>query len=176
MPGPRHQGWQQRVDALNLQQRDKIKTMNPFIPRGFLPIVFAALLASGCQQRDEQPPATPATEAAPDLAAPVETRNDFPTLARVEYVMQCMLERGGQNYDNLYHCVCAADTLASKLSYEEFAQAQAFTYLYNTPGERGGEFRDPPQSRELRTRLKEAKALAQATCFPDLPKKPGESK
>lgn len=83
--------------------------------------------------------------------------------------MQCMLEHGGQNYDNLYHCVCVADTLASQLRYEEFAQAQTFTYLYNTPGERGGEFRDPPQSGQLRTRLKEAKALAQQKCFPQLP-------
>lgn len=150
--------------------------MKTFIPRGLLPIVFAAGLVSGCQQRDEELPVTPATEDSPGSTAPAEDRNDFPTLARVEYVMQCMLEHGGQNYDNLYHCACAADVLATKLSYEEFAQAQAFTYLYNTPGERGGEFRDPPQSSELRTRLKEAKALAQSTCFPALPNGTGEKK
>jgi hypothetical protein len=82
-----------------------------------------------------------------------------------------MQEQGGQDYDNLYHCVCAADTIASKLSYQDFAQAQTFTYLFGMAGERGGEFRDPPQSEQLRTRLKEAKALAQDTCFPKRPEK-----
>lgn len=144
--------------------------MKTVMNRGFLPIVLAAGLLAGCQQRSEPSPAAPSDAASPSVGAAPENRNDFPTLARVEYVLQCMLEHGGQNYDNLYHCVCAADTLASRLSYEEFAQAQTFSYLYNMPGERGGEFRDPPQSKELRSRLKEAKALAQTTCFPALPK------
>ena len=123
-----------------------------------------ALLGCGSEQTEQasQPPPS-ATE------SNIERSNDFPTLARVEYVLQCMLEHGGQNYDNLYHCVCAADTLASHLTYDEFAQAQTFTYLYNTPGERGGEFRDPPQSKDLRTRLKEAKVSAQQKCFPAPP-------
>jgi len=134
------------------------------ILRELLPLALAAIALPGCKGQVEPtpPPAAraPATSEAPRL------ENDFPTLARVEYVMQCMQEHGGQNYDNLYHCVCAADTIASKLSYEDFGQAQTFTYLFSMAGERGGEFRDPPQSEELRTRLKEAKALAQGTCFP----------
>jgi len=101
-------------------------------------------------------------------AAQVQTKpaNDFPTLSRVEYVLQCMGQNGGQNYDNLYHCTCAVDHIASKMSHEEFDQAQAFTYLFNTPGERGGEFRDPPQSEKLRALLKSTKAEAAEICFP----------
>ncbi|WP_045223306.1 hypothetical protein [Methyloterricola oryzae] len=99
-------------------------------------------------------------------AAAAAAVNDFPTQARVEYVLGCMQEHGGQNYDNLYHCVCSADKIASKMSYEEFGQAQTFTFLFNTPGERGAEFRDPPQSDKLRKKLKEAKAEAAAACFP----------
>jgi hypothetical protein len=106
-----------------------------------------------------------APQPAPTAAAPAAPVNDFPTQTRVEYVLQCMQEHGGQNYDNLYHCVCAADKIAARMSHEEFDQAQTFAYLYNTPGERGGEFRDPPQSKKLRDRLKEAKAEA-AACFP----------
>lgn len=103
----------------------------------------------------------------PKAASPAPTEvNDFPTQARVEYVLGCMQEHGGQNYDNLYHCVCSADKIASKMSYDEFSQAQTFTFLFNTPGERGGEFRDPPQSDKLRKKLKEAKAEAATACFP----------
>ena len=102
----------------------------------------------------------------PKPQQPAAESNDFPTQARVEYVMQCMQEHGGQNYDNLYHCVCSVDKIAAKMSHEEFAQAQTFTYLFNTPGERGAEFRDPPQSDKLRKKLKEVKAEAAAACFP----------
>lgn len=125
--------------------------------------LLSALLGACASAPQSQ---APQTNAAP--AAPV---NDFPTLTRVEYVLQCMQEHGGQNYDNLYHCVCAADKVAGRMTREEFDQAQTFTYLYNTPGERGAEFRDPPQSKKLRDRLKEAKAEA-AACFPAKPGKP----
>ena len=144
--------------------------MNNTNPGTRWPILLVALAASGCnekaQETDKNPSAslTPATGTEGD-----RTVNDFPTLARVEYVLQCMLEHGGQNYDNLYHCACAADTIASKMSFEDFGQAQTFTYLFSTPGERGGQFRDPPESQRLRGLLKDSKALAQAKCFPDAP-------
>lgn len=155
------------MNTENSTQRSIMK--HPSLTR-CLPLLSALLPLAGCKQNVEptavaQPPQT----VSPTPAVIPESGNNFPTLARVEYVLQCMLEHGGQNYDNLYHCVCAADTIAGKLSYEEFAQAQTFTYLYNMPGERGGQFRDPPQSGELRTRLKEAKALANSTCFPEKP-------
>jgi hypothetical protein len=114
--------------------------------------------------------AAPAKEA----AAPKETRpkdtNDFPTQARVEYVMQCMAEHGGQNLDNMYHCVCAIDKIASKMRFQEYSEALTFTYMFDTPGEKGGEFRDPPKSKELRDKLKEAKKEAEG-CFPESPGK-----
>lgn len=121
----------------------------------------AALLLAACAS---QPPAPPAVDAVPQPA------NDFPTQARVEYVLQCMQEHGGQNYNNLYHCVCAVDKLAGQLRYQEFSEAQTFTYLFDTPGERGAEFRDPPQSKTLRDKLKEARKAVEAACFPALPK------
>ncbi|BBA34158.1 uncharacterized protein sS8_2206 [Methylocaldum marinum] len=117
-------------------------------------VVMALILASGCTST---PPAPP-TEA--------KDANDFPTLARVEYVLQCMQEHGGQNYNNLYHCTCSVDKIASRMSYDEFVQAQTFTYGISVAGERGAEFRDPPESAKLRERYKEAKKYAQEACFP----------
>ena len=99
-----------------------------------------------------------------DAAAPAT--NDFPTLARVEYVLQCMQQHGGQNYNTLYGCTCSVDKVASQLNYAEFSEAQTFTYLRSTPGEAGGLFRDPPRSKVLRERFQEARTLAEQACFP----------
>jgi len=134
-------------------------------------LFLLAATAAGCQ-REAPPTETEVSVTAPQpqpAATGERTVNDFPTLARVEYVLQCMLEHGGQNYDNLYHCTCAADVLASKMSYDDYSQSLTFTYMFSMPGERGGEFRDPPESKRLRELLKESKALAQSRCFPDVP-------
>jgi hypothetical protein len=125
--------------------------------------VLALGLALGLGGCSSQP--TPATA----TAKPV---NDYPTQARVEYVFQCMNEHGGQNYDNLYHCVCTADKIAEKIPYEDFAQAQTFTNFLGLAGDRGAEFRDPPQSEKLRSQLKETKKAAEDACFPKVIKNP----
>lgn len=91
--------------------------------------------------------------------------NDFPTQARVEFVLGCMEELGGQSYDTLYRCVCLIDKIAESMSYEEFAEAQVFSQLRSTPGERGGVFRDPEQARSLTDKLNAATARGRAACF-----------
>ncbi len=91
--------------------------------------------------------------------------NDFPTLARVEYVLACMYQNGNQNYDTLYQCSCSADKIAERLSFEDYSEAQTFTMLRRTPGEKGGVFRDPPRARELREALADAESYARASCF-----------
>ena len=91
--------------------------------------------------------------------------NDFPTQARVEFVLGCMNEQGGQTYDTLYPCVCLIDMIAAEMSYEEFAAAQVFSQLRSTPGERGGVFRDPDQAKSLTEKLDAATERGKAACF-----------
>ena len=127
-------------------------------------LLASMMLMAGCDQ-------APPQQASPPPASPTETPlvvqvNDFPTLTRVEYVLSCMQQRGGKNYDNLYHCVCAADKIAAKMPHEEFMQAQTFKTNKNLAGERGGVFRDPPQSKILRDKLKNVTDEAVASCFP----------
>lgn len=113
-------------------------------------IALVGFVLSGCAAQSKTQPLAP---------------NDFPTLARVEYVFECMQKHGGQNYDNLYHCSCALDELAKQLSYQEYSEAIVFTKLRTMPGEAGGVFRDPPQADKLRAKLKAAEEAAQAVCF-----------
>ena len=93
--------------------------------------------------------------------------NDFPTQARVEFVLGCMNEQGGQSYDNLYKCVCLVDAIAAEMSHDEFAQAQVFTQLRSTAGERGGVFRDPEQARTLSAKLAAVIERGKAACLID---------
>lgn len=91
--------------------------------------------------------------------------NDFPTQARVEFVLGCMSERGGLSYDTLYPCVCLIDRIAESMSYDEFAEAQVFAQLRSTPGERGGVFRDPDQAETLTAKLESAQEEGESSCF-----------
>ncbi|WP_020562882.1 hypothetical protein [Methylosarcina fibrata] len=102
------------------------------------------------------------TEAAGQPAALV---NDFPTRDRVEYVLNCVAQHGGLTYITQYACGCKIDKIAEKMTFAEFEAAKTFTYLKSTPGESGGIFRDPKQSKDLRKLLKEAEAYAERMCF-----------
>jgi hypothetical protein len=99
------------------------------------------------------------------LVPGITLANDFPTQARVEFVLGCMSEQGGQSYDTLYKCVCLVDAIAVEMSYDEFAQAQVFSQLRSTPGERGGVFRDPDQARTLVAKLQAATERGKAKCL-----------
>ena len=94
------------------------------------------------------------------------TANDFPTQARVEFVLACMGERGGQSYDTLYPCICMIDRIASRIAYQEYTAAETLSFLYGTPGERGGMFRDAaPQSRKRIKAFRTLRREAEAACF-----------
>ncbi|MEW6038130.1 MAG: hypothetical protein AB1648_07780 [Pseudomonadota bacterium] len=140
-----------------------------FPARTTRPLALTLLLA-GLNACDPQPvqPKVQASAASGQPDAP-QGASDFPTLTRVEYVLQCMQEQGGQNYDNMYHCACAVDVVAKAMTPDEYDQAVTFTNLFGMAGERGSVFRDPPQSEQLRKKLKDAKAAANDTCFPKTP-------
>ena len=92
--------------------------------------------------------------------------NDFPTQARVEFVLSCMDERGGQSYNSFYPCICAVDKIASRMPYREYTAAETLSFLYGTPGERGGFFRDAaPRSRERIKVFQAVREEAEAACF-----------
>lgn len=98
--------------------------------------------------------------------ASTEEYNDFPTLARVEYVLRCMDHHGGQIYENMYSCVCSIDRIATVFSYDDFVRAEVLAQLRTTPGERGGLFREG--GRELVAKYLEVTEAAEESCFSSL--------
>ncbi len=91
--------------------------------------------------------------------------NEYPTRDRVDYVLNCVAQHGGLTYITQYACGCKIDKIAEKLSFTEFEAATTFGFMRKTPGESGGVFRDPKESKSLRQRLKEADAYAERMCF-----------
>ena len=56
--------------------------------------------------------------------------NDFPTLAKSEFVFACM-SSNESNRDFMAKCSCAIDEIAKRISYEEYAQAEAIARLWD---------------------------------------------
>jgi hypothetical protein len=49
--------------------------------------------------------------------------HNYPTVARVEFVQDCIARHGGK-LENLYQCSCAIDRIANSLSYDEFVDVR----------------------------------------------------
>ena len=124
----------------------------------FLSLSLCAAIA-GCTTTPEKK-----VEQAP--VEPTPSANDYPTRDRVEYVLNCVAQHGGLTYITQYACGCKIDKIAEKMTFKEFEDAKTFSYLSKgQTGDAGAVFRDPAQSKDLRTRLKEAEAYAEKSCF-----------
>lgn len=99
------------------------------------------------------------------LAAGPARANDFPTLARVQYVQQCQNANPGPLFEMQSKCSCALDQLAGQLSYEQFDTLKTVTDAMSIGGERGGALRDNPQVRPMMEQLRKLEAQAASACF-----------
>jgi hypothetical protein len=102
-----------------------------------------------------------AAMAAPGLADPVQ--NDYPTIARVEYVVDCIRTTGPAE-ENVYKCACVIDRIAEKLKYDDYVEASTFSKYASTAGERGGVFRDPDEAKQKTKLYRETETGAFKAC------------
>ena len=89
--------------------------------------------------------------------------HNYPTLARVEFVQECIARHGGK-LENLYQCSCAIDRIANSLSYDEFVEASTYAKYSTLPGEGGGIFRDSDTAKQMAKRYRETEAEAYRSC------------
>jgi hypothetical protein len=90
--------------------------------------------------------------------------NDYPTVARADYVFACM-KAGGETRSRLEQCSCSIDIIASILPYDRYVTAETLLSLAQTPGERGGTFRSTEQAKAALNDLRRAQAEAEVRCF-----------
>jgi len=89
----------------------------------------------------------------------------YPTEETVRFVMDCMLELGGQNDHNLYTCVCRHDVMEKEIPvYDDYNGARIYERFKVMPGEKGAFFRDNDVGAELHERLLAARDIANAEC------------
>ncbi len=101
------------------------------------------------------------------LPAAASAANDFPTVARVEYVLDCMREAKTPPQESLYKCSCVIDNIAQKVSYDEFIELSTLANAIPIAGERGGALRDLKDGRKRVSSLRQLQSEARRSCLVD---------
>ncbi len=117
------------------------------------------------QQGQAQQGQTAAPAASGQAQAPAERVNDFPTLARVEYVFECLGENPGPRHEMLYKCVCAVDRVAETVSYDRWVDLSTFFKAQPMAGERGAYVRERADIQSQLKSYRELQARAKKACF-----------
>jgi len=97
------------------------------------------------------------TDAAPRI-------NDFPTQARVEYVLACMSDVAS-DYVYMQKCSCAVDTIAAHLTYDQFVDAQTIRSVQQSFNAHADVYRNLDIAKERLDKFYRAEALAELKCF-----------
>ncbi len=90
--------------------------------------------------------------------------SDFPTFAKSEFVFACM-SSNESNRDFMAKCSCAIDEIAKRISYEEYAQAEAIARLWEGASPREEAFKSVGLSKERMDKLFRAQAASELECF-----------
>ena len=129
------------------------------IVRHFLVFLGFLGILSGCDELAAPPPSN-------DVAGQgiQSIVHEYPTTVRAEYVFACMAaNQMTQNF--LYRCSCAIDTIAKRLSYEDYERAETLSRLYLGHSPREQAYRSVGMSKELLDRFFRAQAASELACF-----------
>lgn len=92
-----------------------------------------------------------------------EPVNDFPTVARADYIFACM-QVNGQSRDALEKCSCSVDVIASLIPYGEYEAVETILMVFK----RGGKAQQQMSNGDLQRRVKEmrrAQVEGELRCF-----------
>ena len=89
--------------------------------------------------------------------------HDYPTQARVEYVIDCASRNGGK-LSQVYQCSCVIDDIANTLTYDDFVEVSTFARYATLPGEGGGIFRDSDEAKARAKQFREIEKNAYRAC------------
>jgi len=99
------------------------------------------------------------------LATSFGYANDFPTRARVEFVLSCMRETKAPPQELMYKCSCAIDAIADQVDYSTWVDLSTVANGITIAGERGGVMRDMKGGRKLVASFRELQDSAKKACF-----------
>lgn len=90
--------------------------------------------------------------------------NDYPTEARVDYVLGCMAANG-QNYLTMQKCSCSIDVIAELVPYDDYEAVTTILSMQDQRGEMGMLFRTERGMQEDVERFRGAQTEADLRCF-----------
>ncbi len=90
--------------------------------------------------------------------------NDYPTVARADYVFACM-KANGETRQALEQCSCSIDVVASILPYDRYVEAETVLSLSQVAGRFGSMFRSTEPAKKAVEDLRRAQAEAEIRCF-----------
>ena len=91
--------------------------------------------------------------------------NDFPTRARVHFVLDCMDQSKLPPEEAMYKCSCAIDRIAEKVRYEKWVDMATVANGMTIAGERGGVMRDMKDGRMIAASYRQLQSDAKKACF-----------
>jgi len=97
------------------------------------------------------------------LSAPAAA-SDYPTAARVDYVLGCMAANG-QGYLTMEKCACSIDTIAALMPYDRYEQVETIMRMRERRGELGVLFRTESGIEAQVQEFKQAQVEADMRCF-----------
>jgi hypothetical protein len=103
------------------------------------------------------------TALAGSMAFADEASNDFPTVARADYIFACM-QVNGQSREALEKCSCSIDVIASLMPYQEYEAVESVLVVY----QRGGKAQQQMSNGDLQRRVKDmrrAQVEGELRCF-----------
>jgi hypothetical protein len=90
--------------------------------------------------------------------------NDYPTEARVDYVLGCMAANG-QSRLIMRRCACSIDYIAKRMSYDDYVAVKTVQRLRRQGGERTSIFRDSETANTLVDEFRRLQVQADLECF-----------
>lgn len=97
-------------------------------------------------------------------SAQVAVLNDYPTVARADYIFGCM-SANGQTRQVLEKCACSIDVIASIIPYEAYVEGETVLRMRQAQGERMAIFRSAEGAKSAVTELRRSQAEAEIRCF-----------
>lgn len=90
--------------------------------------------------------------------------NDFPTVARADYVFGCMAVNG-ETRDALERCSCSIDIIASLITFEEYESGETVLMVGQRGGENTAMFKTSPLMQAKVDKVRRAQTEAELRCF-----------
>ena len=90
--------------------------------------------------------------------------DDYPTAVIADYVLGCM-SANGNSFASLHQCSCSIDFIKSRMTYEDYEQAQTIMQAKLDRGQRGIFFRDSNWAKKRVATLEKYQAESTLRCF-----------